>query len=128
MYTFVAPFRWKLGAGVAPEQVGGCGLKRQRASVRKAVRVAASDGELNDLMKGFNEKFNPSQHKDFSVGDWRGLTRVIALIYRQGDAEGIYSVAVSQLGWLLILNAYVSTTLSFSGLLLMRISSVTTRT
>mmetsp|Transcript_9036 Transcript_9036/g.39825 ORF Transcript_9036/g.39825 Transcript_9036/m.39825 type:complete len:203 (-) Transcript_9036:551-1159(-) len=94
MYTFVAPFRWKLGAGVAPEQVGGCGLKRQRASVRKAVRVAASDGELNDLMKGFNEKFNPSQHKDFSVGDWRGLTRVIALIYRQGDAEGIYSVAL----------------------------------
>ncbi|KAJ8904427.1 hypothetical protein NDN08_000945 [Rhodosorus marinus] len=94
MYTFVSPFGLKLGTGVTPELVGGCGLKRQRAYVRKDVRVAASDGELNDLMKGFNEKFNPSHDKEFAVGDWRGLTRVIALIYKQGDAEGIYSIAL----------------------------------
>mmetsp|Transcript_7582 Transcript_7582/g.22994 ORF Transcript_7582/g.22994 Transcript_7582/m.22994 type:complete len:199 (+) Transcript_7582:103-699(+) len=96
MWTFVSSAGHCVSRRARLETTSTC-----RSGRRRTTRWSASEGEqkeendefMNELERALRKE---SEKKDVElvVGDWRNANVAIAIMYKQGDAEGIYTVGL----------------------------------
>lgn len=78
------------------------GVGRMERSSRRIWRACGEsvedtgDSIAEELKKAMKEQSKNGRNEELTAGEWGNTTRAIALVFREGDREGIYSVGVME--------------------------------